>query len=245
MTSTLAQVRADIQAAANPRDAIFLQRFFKTGPGQYGEGDVFLGIRVPATRAIVRRHRDLPRADRLRLLKSKYHEERLVALLLMVDAYRCGDEKERTRICRDYLVHSKYINNWDLVDSSAEHIVGPELGKSVSEAKLVQLARSKLLWDRRIAMLATFSWIKQNEFGPAIRMAELLQHDDQDLMHKAVGWMLREVGKRDRPVLVKFLRRHCGTMPRTALRYAIEHFSAPDRRRYMRAGREAGKKGRE
>ena len=233
MPSTLTQLRRDIQAAANPRDAVFLQRFFKTGPGQYGEGDVFLGIRVPATRAIVRRHRDLPRGDRLKLLRSKYHEERLIALLLLVHAYERADEKMQARICRDYLANTKFINNWDLVDCSAEHIVGPELDKSVSEAKLARLARSTLLWDRRIAMLATFYWIKQNEFGPALRMAEQLLHDDQDLMHKAVGWMLREVGKRDRAVLVKFLRRHCRTMPRTALRYAIEHFPERERKNYL------------
>jgi 3-methyladenine DNA glycosylase AlkD len=233
MASTLTQLRADVRAAANPKDAVFLQRFFKTGPGQYGEGDVFLGIRVPATRAIVRQHRDLPMADRLSLLRSKYHEERLVALLLLIEAYRKADEKTQARICRDYLAHSKYINNWDLVDCSAEHIVGPELGKSVSEAKLAGLARSKLLWDRRIAMLATFYWIKEADFGPALRIAELLIEDDEDLMHKAVGWMLREIGKRDRAVLVKFLRRHCRTMPRTTLRYAIEHFPESQRQRYL------------
>jgi 3-methyladenine DNA glycosylase AlkD len=233
MPSTLAQLRRDIQAAANPKDAIFLQRYFRTGPGQYGEGDVFLGIRVPATRAIVRRHRDLAPAGRLTLLRSKFHEERLVALLLLVHAYQKGDEKTRARICRDYLAHSRHINNWDLVDCSAEHIVGPELGKSVSEAKLTKLARSKLLWDRRIAMLATFHWIKQEEFGPALRIAELLLEDEEDLMHKAVGWMLREIGKRDRAVLVRFLRGHCRTMPRTALRYAIEHFAEPERKRYL------------
>ena len=233
MASTLSQLRADVQAVANPKDAVFLQRFFKTGPGQYGAGDVFLGVRVPAARAIVRRHRDLPMEDRLKLLRSKYHEERLVALLLLIHAYERADEKRKARICRDYLANTKFINNWDLVDCSAEHIVGPELGKSVSQAKLARLARSTLLWDRRIAMLATFYWIKQNEFGPALRMAELLLHDDQDLMHKAVGWMLREIGKRDRAVLVRFLRRHCRTMPRTALRYSIEHFPERERKNYL------------
>ena len=233
MPSTLAQVRRDVRAAANPKDAVFLQRFFKTGPGQYGEGDLFLGIRVPATRAIVRKHRDLPMADRLRLLKSKYHEERLVALLLLVHGYQKGDDKTRAKICRDYLAHSKHINNWDLVDCSAEHIVGPELGKSVSKAKLARLARSQLLWDRRIAMLATFHGIKQRDFGDALRIAELLLADEEDLMHKAVGWMLREIGKRDRTVLVRFLGQHCRTMPRTALRYAIEHFPERERKNYL------------
>lgn len=233
MSSTLSQVRADVQAAANPRDAVFLQRFFKTAPGQYGAGDKFLGIRVPVMRAIARTHRDLPLTARLALLRSRFHEERLLALILLVHAYQKGDEKTRIGICRDYLAHSKFINNWDLVDCSAEHIVGPELGKSVSEAKLTKLARSKVLWDRRIAMLATFHWIKREEFGPTLRMAEILVNDKEDLMHKAVGWMLREIGKRDRPTLVRFLRRHYRTMPRTALRYAIEHFGEAERKRYL------------
>jgi 3-methyladenine DNA glycosylase AlkD len=230
---SLTILRADIRSAANPRDAVFLQRFFKTAPGQYGAGDKFLGIRVPAIRSLVRAHQDLPLADRFRLLRSKFHEERAIALLLLVQAYRRSDEKTRVRICRGYLRNTKYINNWDLVDCSAEHIVGPELGKSVSEGQLVKLARSALLWDRRIAMLATFYWIKEEDFRTALRLAELLIDDDQDLMHKAVGWMLREIGKRDRTVLVRFLRRHCRTMPRTALRYAIEHFPPGTRKRYL------------
>ena len=233
MPTTLAQVRRDVRAAANPKDAVFLQRFFKTGPGQYGEGDRFLGIRVPVMRKIARKHRDLPLGGQFTLLTSKYHEERAVALFLLVHSYKKADEKTRVRICRDYLAHSKHINNWDLVDCSAEHIVGPELGKSVSEARLAKLARSQLLWDRRIAMLATFHWIKQKEFGPALRMAAILLDDDEDLMHKAVGWMLREIGKRDRAVEERFLRQHCRTMPRTALRYAIEHFEEPERKRWL------------
>lgn len=234
MPSTLAQLRRDIRAAANPKDAVFLQRFFKTAPGQYGAGDKFLGIRVPVMRSIARKHRDLPLAGRFALLRSKFHEDRAIALILLVHAYRKGDEKTRTRICRDYLASTKYVNNWDLVDGSAEHIVGPELGKSVSESKLAKLARSRLLWDRRIAMLTTFHWIKQREFGPALRMAKLLVDDEEDLMHKAVGWMLREIGKRDRAAEERFLRKHCRTMPRTALRYAIEHFGEAERKRYLK-----------
>ena len=245
MASTLTQLRADVRAAANPRDAVFLQRFFKTGPGQYGAGDKFLGLRVPTLRALVRRYRDLPLGDQLKLLRSRFHEERLLALLLLVHAYQKADEQTRTRICRAYLGNTKYINNWDLVDASAEHIVGPELGKSVSPAKLERLARSPMLWNRRIAMLATFHWIKQGEFGPALTLAERLVDDRHDLMHKAVGWMLREIGKRDRAVLVRFLRQHCRTMPRTMLRYAIEHFPETERKQYLGAGKKGGKKGRE
>jgi 3-methyladenine DNA glycosylase AlkD len=153
--------------------------------------------------------------------------------MLLVQAYQRVDEKTRARICRAYLRNTRYINNWDLVDSSAEHIVGPELGRTVTMAGLERLARSKLLWERRIAMLAAFHWIKQREFAPALTIAELLLEDEHDLIHKAAGWMLREIGKRDRAVEERFLRRHCHAMPRTMLRYAIEHFPPKMRRKYL------------
>lgn len=235
MPSRLALLRAEVRAAAHPGDAAFLQRFFKTGPGQYGAGDRFLGIRVPVLRGMVRRHSDLPLGDRFTLLRSRYHEERLLALLLLVQTYqKAAEENTRAGICRAYLANTKYINNWDLVDSSAPYIVGPELGKSVSGATLERLAQSPLLWDRRISALATFHLIKQGEFAVALKMADLLIGDEHDLMHKAVGWMLREIGKRDRAVLVRFLGRHHRTMPRTMLRYAIEHFPETERKRYLR-----------
>ena len=198
--ATLTQLRADVRSAANPTDAVFLQRFFKTGPGQYGAGDKFLGLRVPTLRSLVRKYKELPLADRFKLLRSKYHEERLLALMLLVQAYERADEKTQAKICRAYLGNTKYVNNWDLVDSSAPYIVGPEVGKSVSFTRLERLAGSKLLWERRIAMLATFQGIKQNEWRPALKIGALLLEDRHDLIHKAVGWMLREVGKRDRAV---------------------------------------------
>jgi 3-methyladenine DNA glycosylase AlkD len=226
-------VEHELRALANPRDAAFLQRFFKTGPGQYGEGDRFLGIRVPQLRRLVRRFRELPREQVLMLLQSTWHEQRLIALLLLVEQYKCGTEAEREAICRAYLDNTRYVNNWDLVDSSAEHIMGPRHGPG-NLRPLEELARSESIWERRIAMLATFHWIKQGEFRPALHVAKLLLSDDHDLIHKAVGWMLREIGKRDLTAEERFLRRHYHDMPRTALRYATERLPEERRRQYLR-----------
>jgi 3-methyladenine DNA glycosylase AlkD len=229
---TLREVERELHALANPKDAEFLQRFFKTGKGQYGEGDRFLGIRVPQIRVLVRRFRSLPFAHVLTLLRSPWHEQRLLALLLLVEQYRRGTEAEREAIYRAYLANTEYINNWDLVDSSAEHIVGPHLDPRKPRG-FEQLARSDSLWERRIAMLATFHWIKQKEYGPALRVAAILLKDSHDLIHKAVGWMLREIGKRDPEVEEQFLREHLHHMPRTTLRYAIERFPEKRRRQYL------------
>ena len=231
---TLADVERALHALANKRTAEILQRFFKTGPGEYGEGDRFLGIRVPQLRTLVRRFRFLAHEHVLNLLHSPWHEQRLLALLLLVEQYRHGTDGERDTIYRAYLANTEYINNWDLVDSSAEHIVGPHPYPR-KLAVLDELARSKSLWERRIAMLATFHWIKQGEFRPALRMAKLLLKDPHDLIHKAVGWMLREIGKRDVTVEEKFLREHYRNMPRTMLRYAIERLPERRRRQYLRA----------
>jgi 3-methyladenine DNA glycosylase AlkD len=229
---TLGALRRDVKAAANPEDAIHLQRFFKTGPGQYGEGDKFLGIRVPTLRALARRYRSLPTSDGLTLLQSKWHEERLLGLLLLVGLYQRGKPTDKQLIYDAYLGHTRHINNWDLVDASAEHIVGPHVGLD-DLTVLERLATSPDLWERRIAMIATFHWIKQGEFAPALRIAAMLLSDRHDLIHKAVGWMLREIGKRDRDVEVAFLLEHYKAMPRTALRYAIEHFPERTRQRYL------------
>lgn len=226
-------VERELRALANPRDAQFLQRFFKTGPGEYGEGDRFLGIRVPQLRALVRRFRTLPHEQVLIFLQSPWHERRLLALLLLVEQYRLGTDSERDTIYRAYLDNTTHINNWDLVDGSAEHIVGPRHGPG-NLRLLEELARSQSLWERRIAMLATFHWIKQGEFRPALRVTTLLLRDEHDLIHKAVGWMLREIGKRDLAAEEAFLRRHYRDMPRTALRYAIERFPERRRRQYLR-----------
>ena len=207
-------------------------RFFKTAPGQYGHGDRFLGIRVPALRQLARAHRSLSVDDALTLLSSKWHEERSLALFLLVGHYKRADRSGRQRIYDAYLANTKHVNNWDLVDCSAEHIVGPHVDPNDAPI-LDQLAVSDDVWERRIAMLATFHWIKQKQFAPALRIAERLLHDDHDLIHKAVGWMLREIGKRDGKAERQFLNKHYRTMPRTMLRYAIEKFPDTERQRYM------------
>ena len=230
--TTLRAVRRDLRAEANADDAVNLQRFFKTGPGQYGAGDRFLGVRVPALRRLARAHRDLPLPDALEMLASKWHEERLLAIVLLVDRYRRADATGKQAVYDAYLANTRYVNNWDLVDASAPYIVGAHLDPN-GTSLLDRLAGSANVWERRIAILATFHGIKQREFTPALRMAERLVGDEHDLIHKAVGWMLREIGNRDRATEEAFLRKHCRTMPRTMLRYAIEKFPEPLRRRYL------------
>jgi 3-methyladenine DNA glycosylase AlkD len=227
-----AELRRALRRQASPRDARHLQRFFKTGPGDYGEGDRFLGLRVPALRAFARAFADLPHRDTVRLLRSPWHEERLLALLIMVRQYQRGDGADRKRIYRTYVTNTSYINNWDLVDLSAEHIVGAHLPPGKRQV-LDQLARSPDLWERRIAMLSTFHYIKHRDFADALRIARRLLHDDHDLIHKAVGWMLREIGNRDRAVEERFLQNHYRGMPRTMLRYAIEKFPEAKREAYL------------
>jgi 3-methyladenine DNA glycosylase AlkD len=229
---TLRALRKELYGLANPRDARFLMGFFKTGPGQYGEGDKFLGLRVPTLRTLARKYADLDRDDVLRMLASPWHEERLLALVIMGDAYKSGDDAERRIVHRDYLAHTRYINNWDLVDASAAGVVGAHL-EAGDIALLLRLARSKDLWERRIAIVATHYFIKRDEFGPTLIVAEVLLRDTHDLIHKAVGWMLREVGKRDRKVLDGFLREHYHEMPRTMLRYAIERHPEALRKKYL------------
>lgn len=229
---TLADLRREVRRQASPAKARVLRRFFKTGPGEYGEGDVFLGLMVPASRALARRYRDLPLAAVRRLLRSRIHEERLIALLLLVDRFRRGDPAEQARIYDLYLRHTAHVNNWDLVDLSAEHIVGPHLAPRPRDP-LDRLAGSRSVWERRIAVLATFHFIRRGEFADTLRIARRLLGDEHDLIHKAVGWMLREVGKRDRGVAARFLGRHARRMPRTMLRYAIERLPARERRALM------------
>jgi 3-methyladenine DNA glycosylase AlkD len=213
------------------------QRFFKRGKGEYGEGDRFLGIRVPVLRRQIRQFRDVAPEDVLELLASSFHEERLFALLLLVDKYQRGTDREKAWIYKHYLANSQYINNWDLVDSSADKIVGAHLQQR-SRKPLYQLAKSKSLWERRIAIVATFHFIRQNDFRDALAICELLINDEQDLIHKAAGWMLREVGKRDIEAEKAFLDRHCPAMPRTMLRYAIERFPQAERRIYLEVGKQ-------
>jgi 3-methyladenine DNA glycosylase AlkD len=229
---TLVGIRAELHKLGNPARGVHSQRFFKTGPGQYGEGDKFLGLTVPEMRGIVRKYRELDDAAVQKMLLSPWHEERLVALLLMVEAYDRGDDPRRAHIHGAYLANTARINNWDLVDASAGDIVGQHL-EAGDIALLERLARSESLWERRIAIVSTFHFIKRNEFRPTLKIAALLLDDSQDLIHKATGWMLREVGKRDRTVLDRFLKKHYKRMPRTMLRYAIERHPERVRKQYL------------
>ena len=226
-------IRAELEGFADPQAAAFAQRFFKTGPGQYGEGDIFRGIRVPVLRRLAGKYRLLGLPDVERLLKSPFHEDRLVALFILVSIYSKGDKRTRHEAYSLYLNNTRWINNWDLVDSSAEHIVGPQVGDGNREI-LDELARSNSLWERRIAIMATFHTIRKREYDATLRVARILLQDSEDLIHKAVGWMLREIGKRDIEVEEKFLRSHYAKMPRTMLRYAIERFPEPVRQAYLK-----------
>lgn len=223
----------NLQKLGNKERALVAQRFFKTGPGEYGEGDLFVGIPVPAIRKLVKEYRALTLPETLRLLRSPIHEARLLALLILVQAYAKGGASLKEQVYGLYLRNTHYINNWDLVDASAEHIVGAHL-QDRSRSPLYALAGSSLLWDRRISIMATFRFIKVGEFAETLRIAELLLRDPEDLIHKAVGWMLREIGKRDQQTETGFLELHCKTMPRTMLRYAIERFPEELRQRYLR-----------
>lgn len=221
-----------METLADPEKAAILSRFFKTGKGQYGEGDIFLGVMVPGQRRIAKKYETLSLKDIRKLLSSKIHEHRLVALIILVNQYKKGDEHDRDKIVDFYLRYSKYINNWDLVDLSAPNIPGEYL-LNKDRAVLYRLARSKNLWERRIAIMSTFAFIRKNDFEDALRISVLLLHDDHDLIHKAVGWMLREVGKRDFKAEEDFLKEHYRVMPRTMLRYAVERFDQTKKRLFM------------
>lgn len=221
-----------LQALGDPERAGNLRRYFKTGPGEYAHGDVFAGLRVPEIRSLAKEYHALIPETIRELLHSSLHEARLLALLIMVQAYKHGSASSQERIYRLYLENTRHINNWDLVDLSAPQIVGAHL-EHRDRAPLFSLAQSDLLWDRRISILATFHFIKAYAFGETLRIAEHLIHDPHDLIHKAVGWMLREIGKRDQPTEEAFLKRHYTTMPRTMLRYAIERFPHDLRQRYL------------
>ena len=222
-----------LRARADQKRIPILQSFFKTGPGQYAEGDVFIGVTVPDLRRTCRECADASRADIMRLLHSRVHEERLLALLLMTEAFKRADAAGKRAIFDQYLANTAYINNWDLVDSSAAAIVGGWLSDR-SRRPLHRLARSSSLWERRIAIIATHYFIRNGEVEETFRVADILLHDEHDLIHKAVGWMLREAGKRDPAAERGFLSTRYKTMPRTMLRYAIERFPARERQAYLR-----------
>lgn len=225
--------RTALRRAAEPGRVPILQSFFKTGPGEYAEGDVFLGVTVPRIRKLVRRFEDMPLPAVKRLLRSRIHEERLLALLIMVRQYQRGDENLRARVFNLYLDNLKWINNWDLVDVTAEHVIGTHLANR-DRCLLYELAAAPGLWHRRVAILATFHFIRRGDFADTLRLAARLLDDERDLIHKAVGWMLREVGNRDRAAEEAFLRKHLKRMPRTMLRYAIEKFPERQRQAYLR-----------
>ena len=237
----LENLRADLEQAGNSQKAKIHQRFFKTGKGEYGEGDIFLGIVVPIQRMIAKRYIDLKLQDLQVLLNSKIHEYRLVALLILIDKYRqttrlrTKDNEASARqeeIVNFYLKNTKNINNWDLVDLSCRDILGAYLFDKKRDV-LYKLARSKNLWEKRIAMISTWWFIREKQFGDTIKIAEILLKDKHDLIHKAVGWMLREVGKKDQKVLEKFLDKYSKIMPRTALRYAIDKFEKKEREKWL------------
>jgi len=232
-TTGLKDIRATLRGHGNESDAVKLQHFFKTGPGEYGEGDQFLGVRVPAIRQVAKKNKNLSLSDTQTLLQSAIHEERLLALIILTYKFRNGDPNQQIEIYKTYLNNTGHINNWDLVDVSAEHIVGAYLYHRSCKS-LYKLAKSESLWERRIAIMSTFHFIKNDEFEETIRIAERLVTDTEDLIHKAVGWMLREVGKRDRNKEEIFLKKHYQCMPRTMLRYAIEKFPENIRQQYLK-----------
>ncbi|MEZ5514353.1 MAG: DNA alkylation repair protein [Steroidobacteraceae bacterium] len=231
--ATLPEIVARLKSLRDPMIAAHSQGFFKTGKGEYGAGDRFLGIRVPVLRQLVREYRGIPSRTLWALLRSPWHEARLLSLLMLVDRYRRADEHGQAEIYTRYLANLRYVNNWGLVDSSAPDIIGAHLARR-DAAPIFGLAASDNLWQRRIAIIATFHFIKHHSFEHTLALAELLLNDSEDLIHKAVGWMLREVGNRDRTTLERFLRRHARRMPRTMLRYAIERLPEARRRAYLR-----------
>lgn len=234
---SVAAVQGLLASLARPEVAAIAQRFFKTGPGQYGEGDRFRGIKVPVLRQVARRCDGLGLAALERLLASPFHEDRFVALVCMVRRFRRADAAAKTQLARAYLAHvPAHINNWDLVDTSAEHVVGAWLAEEppARRALLDRLARSPSLWKRRVAIIATLHFIRRGEHADTLRLAAGLLADREDLMHKATGWMLREVGHRDVEALRGFLSTYAPRMPRTMLRYAIEKLSPGERARWMK-----------
>lgn len=230
----LIDLKNELKKHANLQRALVSKSFFKTGKGEYGEGDVFLGLAVPDQRKIAKEFKALPLSDVQKLLKSKIHEERFVALVLLVIRYQSGDENTKKDIFERYLSMSKWINNWDLVDTSAPQIVGDYCWRQNDRQILKNLIKSSDLWERRIGVLATLTFIRQGDVKLTLELAQKLLNDHHDLIHKAVGWMLREAESRAPKEVRKFLDQHARRMPRTMLRYAIEKFSSPERSKFMR-----------
>ncbi|HHI04106.1 MAG TPA: DNA alkylation repair protein [Candidatus Woesearchaeota archaeon] len=231
----LNQLKKDLRKLANSKKGKDLSKFFKTGKGEYGEGDIFLGIAVPNQRKIAKKYATLSLGEIQDLLSSKIHEHRLTSLFILISKFENGNNKLKKEIFDFYLKNTKNINNWDLVDLSAPKILGAYIIDHLKEKKILyKLAKSKNLWEKRIAMLSTFAFIKNNEFDDALKISKILLKDEHDLIHKAVGWMLREIGKKDQKTEEKFLKKHYKKMPRTMLRYAIEKFQKNKKEFYMK-----------
>ncbi len=230
--SSASAIRRALRDLGDPQIAEHSAGFFKTGPGEYGEGDRFIGVRIPKIRELVKQHRDLPERATLSLLQSPIHEERMFAVLVLVARFSRAGDAERDRIVALYLEHRAFVNNWDLVDSSCHKILGPWLVDR-DRGLLYELVESESLWDRRITMMTTYYFIRRDDFDDALKLAHILLEDEHDLIHKVVGWMLREIGKRDLAIEEAFLQAHYHRMPRTMLRYAIEKLPKARRRAYL------------
>jgi 3-methyladenine DNA glycosylase AlkD len=230
--SKFAELKHELEALQDPEKAKQLARFFKTGKGEYGEGDEFLGITVPEQRKLAKKYRDLSLTDIERLLRTRLHEQRLTALLILTYQFPKADAGQRAAIFDFYLQHTQWINNWDLVDVTCRPILGVYLLERDRHI-LYELAHAKNLWEQRIAIVTTMEFIKHNQFEDTLQLATILLPHPHDLIHKAVGWALREVGKKDQQVLISFLEQYCTAMPRTMLRYAIEHFDQSQRKEYL------------
>ena len=233
MNNRLLNIQNELRRLSNKEIAEHSKKFFKTGKGQYGQGDRFLGIRVPVLRKTAKKYSGTSIDENALLLKSKFHEERLLSLLMLVAIFNKASNKDRKAVYTLYLDNTKFINNWDLVDCSAEHIVGAYLRRAHKQP-IYNLAKSRILWERRISIMSTFHFIKYNEFVDSLKISEILLHDKEDLIHKAVGWMLREIGKRNIEAEEEFLRKYYSQMPRTMLRYSIEKFPEAKRKRYLK-----------
>jgi len=229
---SLIEIKKEIEKSADPEKARILQGFFKTGKGEYGEGDIFRGIKVPIERQIAKKYPSLSLKDIQSLLESKYHEERMIALLILIFKYSKSSDYNKAEIFNFYIKNTKYINNWDLVDLSCHKIIGDYLLKK-DRSILYKLVKSNSLWEKRISIISTFAFIKHDDFADSLRLAEILLNDKHDLIHKAVGWTLREIGKKDISVLENFLKQHYKVMPRTALRYSIERLPEKQRKAYL------------
>lgn len=229
----LNKLKQDMEKLASKERAKVNSGFFKIGKREYGYGDIFLGLTVPDTRKMAKKYYNLELKYAKQLLKSKVHEHRLIALLILIEKFNQASEKDKKEIINFYLNHTNYINNWDLVDLSADKLLGNYL-LDKNKNVLYKLSRSSSLWEKRISIISTFAFIKKNKFQDTLNISKILLDDEHDLIHKAVGWMLREIGKRNQNVEEEFLKKHYKNMPRTMLRYSIERFSKEKQKYYLR-----------